>query len=109
MSADDRNIYYSSLFVRRGRGRSSPSDAEFRQEAVGGPDHFRIGQPAGTGLRGWPIRSGSAQAARSAPYSVGELCGLLDIVRDQYDGARALMQDTRQFLPHTDPGQVIQR
>jgi hypothetical protein len=42
-------------------------------------------------------------------YAVGELGGLLDIVRDQNDGARPLGQNTRQLLPHPQPSQVIQR
>ncbi len=42
-------------------------------------------------------------------HAVGELSGLFDIVRHQRHGTRALPQQSRQFLPHSKSGQIIER
>ena len=42
-------------------------------------------------------------------HAVGELRGLLNIVRDQNHRARALVEDARHLLPHAKPLQIVER
>ena len=56
-----------------------------------------------------PLAPDPSRAAGQDDHAIRQLRRLLDVVRDEHDGARALVQQARQLVAHAQAGDVVQR